>query len=163
MSHEERVDMLAAMAEARMGRSIDRDMLAKRWWPEQTPAARRRMPTRSHARTAKRTRARLTRCSRRSRDAGHPARARRALHAAGAGRRSVAHAAILPTGRNLHGFDPFRIPSAFAMQDGARQAQRLLDAHMAGRQRAAGTDRARAVGHRQSQDRRRADRRRRCG
>jgi len=33
---------------------------------------------------------------------------------------------ILPTGRNLHGFDPFRIPSAFAVQDGARQADRLL-------------------------------------
>ncbi len=37
--------------------------------------------------------------------------------------------AILPTGRNLHGFDPFRLPSAYAVQDGARQAQRLLDAH----------------------------------
>ncbi len=36
---------------------------------------------------------------------------------------------ILPTGRNVHGFDPFRIPSAFAMQDGARQARRLLDRH----------------------------------
>jgi len=34
---------------------------------------------------------------------------------------------VLPTGRNLHGFDPFRIPSAFAVTDGARQAQRLLD------------------------------------
>jgi magnesium chelatase subunit H len=34
--------------------------------------------------------------------------------------------AILPTGRNLHGFDPFRIPSAFAIEDGARQAERLL-------------------------------------
>jgi magnesium chelatase subunit H len=34
--------------------------------------------------------------------------------------------AILPTGRNLHGFDPFRIPSAFAVEDGARQAERLL-------------------------------------
>ena len=33
-----------------------------------------------------------------------------------------ARPAILPTGRNLHGFDPFRIPSAFAVQDGARQA-----------------------------------------
>ena len=33
---------------------------------------------------------------------------------------------VLPTGRNIHGFDPFRIPSAFAMQDGARQAERLL-------------------------------------
>jgi magnesium chelatase subunit H len=38
---------------------------------------------------------------------------------------------ILPTGRNLHGFDPFRIPSAYAVADGARQAQRLLDRHMA--------------------------------
>jgi magnesium chelatase subunit H len=36
---------------------------------------------------------------------------------------------VLPTGRNLHGFDPFRIPSAFAMQDGARQADRLLVRH----------------------------------
>jgi magnesium chelatase subunit H len=33
---------------------------------------------------------------------------------------------ILPTGRNLHGFDPFRLPSAFAVQEGARQAQLLL-------------------------------------
>jgi magnesium chelatase subunit H len=38
---------------------------------------------------------------------------------------------VLPTGRNLHGFDPFRLPSAFAMQDGARQAGRLLDRHAA--------------------------------
>ncbi len=38
---------------------------------------------------------------------------------------------VLPTGRNLHGFDPFKLPSAFAMQDGARQAQRLLDRHAA--------------------------------
>ena len=33
---------------------------------------------------------------------------------------------ILPTGRNLHGFDPYRLPSAFAMVDGGRQAARLL-------------------------------------
>ena len=38
--------------------------------------------------------------------------------------------AILPTGRNLHGFDPFRIPSTFAVQDGARQAARLLHRHL---------------------------------
>jgi magnesium chelatase subunit H len=37
--------------------------------------------------------------------------------------------AILPTGRNIHGFDPFRIPSAFALRDGAQQAQRLLERH----------------------------------
>ncbi|MCX7304278.1 MAG: magnesium chelatase subunit H [Hyphomicrobiales bacterium] len=41
---------------------------------------------------------------------------------------------ILPTGRNLHGFDPFRIPSAFAVADGARQAQRLLDRFQADNQ-----------------------------
>ena len=38
---------------------------------------------------------------------------------------------ILPTGRNLHGFDPFRIPSAAAVRDGARQAARLLARHQA--------------------------------
>jgi len=38
--------------------------------------------------------------------------------------------AILPTGRNLHGFDPFRIPSAYAVKDGAAQAKRLLDRYV---------------------------------
>ena len=38
---------------------------------------------------------------------------------------------VLPTGRNLHGFDPFRLPSAFAVQDGAKQADRLLARHAA--------------------------------
>ena len=38
---------------------------------------------------------------------------------------------VLPTGRNIHGFDPFRIPSAFAVRDGAKQAQLLLDTHSA--------------------------------
>jgi magnesium chelatase subunit H len=39
--------------------------------------------------------------------------------------------AVLPTGRNIHGFDPFKIPSAFALIDGARQATRLLERHVA--------------------------------
>ena len=39
--------------------------------------------------------------------------------------------AVLPTGRNLHGFDPFRLPSAFAVRDGALQAERLLQRHQA--------------------------------
>jgi magnesium chelatase subunit H len=38
---------------------------------------------------------------------------------------------VLPTGRNLHGFDPFAIPSAFAILDGAEQAARLLARHVA--------------------------------
>ncbi|TRD22590.1 magnesium chelatase subunit H [Palleronia caenipelagi] len=36
---------------------------------------------------------------------------------------------ILPTGRNIHAFDPFRMPTAWAMAEGARQAQLLLDTH----------------------------------
>jgi magnesium chelatase subunit H len=36
---------------------------------------------------------------------------------------------VLPTGRNLHGFDPFKLPSTFACLDGARQADRLLARH----------------------------------
>ena len=36
---------------------------------------------------------------------------------------------ILPTGRNIHAFDPFRMPSEFACREGAKQAQLLLDTH----------------------------------
>jgi magnesium chelatase subunit H len=39
--------------------------------------------------------------------------------------------AVLPTGRNLNGFDPFLIPSAFAVREGERQAEVLLDRHLA--------------------------------
>ena len=39
--------------------------------------------------------------------------------------------AILPTGRNLHGFDPYRLPSVFAVADGARQVAKLLERHVA--------------------------------
>jgi magnesium chelatase subunit H len=39
--------------------------------------------------------------------------------------------AVLPTGRNLYGFDPFRVPSAFALRDGRQQAERLLARHVA--------------------------------
>jgi len=34
---------------------------------------------------------------------------------------------VLPTGRNLHGFDPMRLPSRFAMEQGTTQAHRLLE------------------------------------
>lgn len=37
--------------------------------------------------------------------------------------------AVLPTGRNIHGFDPFRLPSVLAVHDGALQANRLLAQH----------------------------------
>ena len=35
----------------------------------------------------------------------------------------------LPTGRNIHGFDPFRLPSAFAVIEGRRQAEQLTQRH----------------------------------
>jgi magnesium chelatase subunit H len=38
---------------------------------------------------------------------------------------------VLPTGRNLHGFDPFRIPSRFACAQGRDQAEHLLARHIA--------------------------------
>ena len=41
----------------------------------------------------------------------------------------IRNPAILPTGRNIHAFDPFRMPTAFAILEGAKQAQRLLDTH----------------------------------
>jgi len=36
---------------------------------------------------------------------------------------------VLPTGRNVHGFDPFRIPSQAALAEGQRQAAKILDRH----------------------------------
>ncbi|MEX0339601.1 MAG: magnesium chelatase subunit H [Arenibacterium sp.] len=36
---------------------------------------------------------------------------------------------ILPTGRNIHAFDPFRMPTEYACREGAKQAQLLLDTH----------------------------------
>ena len=38
---------------------------------------------------------------------------------------------VLPSGRNIHGFDPFRIPSAIAVRDGKAQAELLLARHCA--------------------------------
>ena len=37
---------------------------------------------------------------------------------------------IVPTGRNLHGFDPFRLPTAYAVEDGREQADRLIERHI---------------------------------
>jgi magnesium chelatase subunit H len=38
---------------------------------------------------------------------------------------------MLPTGRNIHGFDPFRMPSAYAVKSAAAQADKLLARHRA--------------------------------
>ncbi len=37
--------------------------------------------------------------------------------------------AVLPTGRNLYGFDPYRVPSAFALLEGRARAELLLGRH----------------------------------
>ncbi|MEM9501267.1 MAG: magnesium chelatase subunit H [Pseudomonadota bacterium] len=42
----------------------------------------------------------------------------------------VANPDVLPTGRNIHGFDPFRIPSAYACIQGCDQAERLIARHV---------------------------------
>ncbi|MEL6977513.1 MAG: magnesium chelatase subunit H [Pseudomonadota bacterium] len=36
---------------------------------------------------------------------------------------------ILPTGRNIHAFNPFGMPTAYALRDGARQAESLIAKH----------------------------------
>ena len=41
----------------------------------------------------------------------------------------IRSADVLPTGRNIHAFDPFRMPTAFAVQDGFKQAELLLATH----------------------------------
>jgi len=43
----------------------------------------------------------------------------------------VANPDVLPTGRNVHGFDPFRLPSAYAVRQGAAAAERLIERHRA--------------------------------
>ncbi|MEO0057157.1 MAG: hypothetical protein RIT17_601, partial [Pseudomonadota bacterium] len=37
---------------------------------------------------------------------------------------------VLPTGRNIHGFDPFLLPSAFACRMGGEQAEQLIARHV---------------------------------
>ena len=43
----------------------------------------------------------------------------------------MANPDVLPTGRNIHGFDPFRIPSAYACMAGEDQAEKLIARHIA--------------------------------
>ena len=39
--------------------------------------------------------------------------------------------AVLPTGRNVYGFDPYRVPSAFALLEGRARAEQLIQRHVA--------------------------------
>ncbi len=38
---------------------------------------------------------------------------------------------VVPTGRNLYGFDPYKVPSAYALIDGRKRADLLLERHLA--------------------------------
>ena len=148
--------MLLAMAEASHGVRPSRRR-SRRWSPACTGDACRRAATARHWR-------RCASSPRRS-AAGRGPRDPALLHALDGRFIRPAPAATCCArrpccrpGRNLHGFDPFRIPSAFAVQDGARQAARLLARH-AGDGHALPRDGGdRAVGHRQPQDRGRPDR-----
>jgi magnesium chelatase subunit H len=46
----------------------------------------------------------------------------------------VVNPQVLPTGRNIHGFDPFLIPSPFACRIGNEQAEQLIARHVNGGQ-----------------------------
>ncbi len=128
-SAEERVDMLAAVAEASEGAPIDRATLARLvdgTPPELCPEAAgddtiierlRELARTEHLLAEDHELAGLMHAL----DGGFTAPA--------PGGDLVRTPAILPTGRNLHAFDPFRIPSVFAVEDGKRQAARLLARH----------------------------------
>ncbi|NBC88942.1 MAG: magnesium chelatase subunit H [Alphaproteobacteria bacterium] len=46
----------------------------------------------------------------------------------------VANPEVLPTGRNIHGFDPFLMPTRYACMQGSQQAERLIKRHVEGGQ-----------------------------
>jgi magnesium chelatase subunit H len=128
LTREERIDMLSAMAEATHGSSLERTMLAA-------------LVSGADPATLTQDAETLEILRELAASAEHLAQdyeLEGILHALDGrfvrpapGGDLLRTAAVLPTGRNLHGFDPFRIPSAFALQDGARQAQRLLTRYMA--------------------------------
>ena len=128
MRMEERAETLRIMAEATQGRSIGMDAaiaLANGVDPEKIDCD---APTREALRQLAKPAAHLGRDS--EIDGILRALDGRYINPAPGGD-LLRTPDLLPTGRNLHGFDPFRIPSAFAVKDGARQAQKLIDRFIA--------------------------------
>jgi magnesium chelatase subunit H len=123
LSREERVDMLLAMAEAAQGKILPREYVGALVSGVPIDSIALDEETRTALRTLEGSADHL---SRDSELAGilHALDGRFVRPAPGGDLLRMPE--ILPTGRNLHGFDPFRIPSAYAVQDGARQAARLL-------------------------------------
>ena len=131
-SRDERIDFLTAIAESTFGLSLD-DAVASAIVDAQSPAE----IARAHP-VAERPAflEQVTELQRIDRLLAEDHELAALLHALDGGFTPPAPGgdlirtpAVLPTGRNLHGFDPFRLPTAFAVQDGARQAERLLARH----------------------------------
>ncbi len=128
LTQEERIDMLSAMAEATQGQSLEREMLTALVSGTDPATLTQNAETLAILRELGASAEHLARDY--ELDSVLHALDGRFVRPAPGGD-LLRTAAVLPTGRNLHGFDPFRIPSAFALQDGARQAQRLLARYMA--------------------------------
>jgi magnesium chelatase subunit H len=43
----------------------------------------------------------------------------------------VRNTSVLPTGRNLYGFDPYKVPSPYALKEGTARAEQLIARHVA--------------------------------
>ncbi len=127
LSPEERIDMLTAMAEAKQAGSLPREAVAALVDGIAPDAIASDAPTRAILRELAPAADHLSRDS----EIGGILQALdgRFVRAAPGGD-LLRTPEVLPTGRNLHGFDPFRIPSAYAVNDGARQAARLLARYM---------------------------------
>jgi magnesium chelatase subunit H len=123
LSPEERVDMLLAMAEATHGLRLPREMVVALVDGAAVESITKDEPTRAELRQLASSADHLSRDT-------EIAGILRALDGRfirpAPGGDLLRTAEVLPTGRNLHGFDPFRIPSAYAVKDGALQAGRLL-------------------------------------
>ena len=118
-SREARRDLLAAMHESMLGREAEAEALESLLADDPAPQAEADPAWRDLAHAARHLRE----------DAEIPAllqalRGRYIRPVTGAD--VLRTPSVLPTGRNLHGFDPFRIPSAHALHAGGLQAERLL-------------------------------------
>jgi magnesium chelatase subunit H len=123
LSTEQRVDMLMAMGEAAHGAPLPREMvqaLVRTGEPPAAPGDEKLLET-------------LSALARHNALLAQDSEVSALLHALDGGYIRPAPGGdvlrtpeVLPTGRNVHGFDPFRIPSPFAVRDGAAQAARLL-------------------------------------
>ncbi len=130
---EERIDFLLAIAEATFQLQLDRDVVTA--LVDGTSPAELLAMCGSVPRDG--LQAKLVELARIDRLLSHDHELGALLHAMDGGFTRPAPGgdiirtpAVLPTGRNIHGFDPFRLPTAFAVADGARQAERLIERHM---------------------------------